>query len=249
MLRDFCCIREALMDARLERVAQLAESLGIEGMDPSLLATALTHCSYAYDEDVPSYERLEYLGDAVVGLAVADALYRKYTRMPEGELAKRRAVIVSARTLAGHARRLDLGKYLFLGKGEKLTGGRNRPSILADAFEALVGAIYLSRGWEEAKAWVVRELKPTVKSEYPEDTDHKTVLQETLQAQGKGLPEYELLGQKGPDHDRTFTVGVRVGEEILASGVGHSKKEAEREAAREALALMKRVKLHGDLPD
>lgn len=230
------------MNARLEQLAELAEALGLEHLELPLLNTALTHCSYAYEADVASNERLEFLGDAVIGLAIGDALYQRHPGFTEGELAKKRAVIVSARTLAEHARRLNLGQYLLLGKGEEMSGGRERASNLADSFEALVGAVYLSCGWEQVRAWVIRELNPTADDAYSAGGDYKTVLQEKLQAQGKGLPEYDLLKQEGPDHRRVFTVGVCSGQEMLGSGVGRSKKEAEQEAARVALERLGKTK-------
>lgn len=222
-------------DSRRRLLGELAARLGLGEMDPGLIDTALTHGSYANESGVASNERLEFLGDAVIGLAIADALYRKNPEATEGTLAKRRAVIVSAETLAEHAQRLELGRYLLLSKGEELTGGRERQSLLSDAFEALVGAAYLSCGPRKTKAWVVRQLEPSVDALYAARIDHKTTLQEALQAKGRGLPVYRSLGQEGPDHQRIFTVGAYLDGQILGTGTGPSKKSAEQEAARSAL--------------
>lgn len=222
-------------EAREAELAELMEQLGVQVGDLGLIDLALTHGSYANEAGVHSNERLEFLGDAVVGLAMGEALYLKHPAAPEGVLHRRRAAIVSAPTLAEHSRRLGLGHYLRLSRSEELNGGRDRPSILADAFEALVGAVYISCGWESARAWVVGQLEPVLLEAYERRVDHKTALQEALQAGGRGLPEYRLLSQEGPDHDRRFTVAAYAGNEHLGTGEGRSKKLAEQEAARNAL--------------
>jgi len=205
-------------------------------VDPALLERALTHRSYAYEHGgLPTNERLEFLGDAVLGLVVTDALYRRHPELPEGQLAKLRASVVNTRALAGVARSLDLGRWLRLGKGEEVTGGRDKASILADTMEAILGAVYLDRGLEGVSVLVRTLFDPLMlaASEDGAALDWKTSLQELTAARGLGVPEY-VVGESGPDHAKSFTAAAMVGGELHGEGSGRSKKEAEQQAAEAA---------------
>jgi ribonuclease-3 len=215
---------------------RLETSLGVRFQDPSLLRTALTHRSHAFEQGEPdTNERLEFLGDSVLGLVVTDLAYRRFSELPEGELAKLRAAIVNMGTLAIVARDLGLGGELRLGRGEELSGGREKASILADALEAVFGAVYLDQGMERAAALVEGLFWPRMQAYVrgEGDRDYKTSLQE-LAAQDLGrLPEYRVV-ERGPDHEKEFTATVFVAGAELGRGSGRSKKEAEQRAAREA---------------
>jgi ribonuclease III len=218
---------------------QLEAALGT-AIDPALLERALTHRSYAYEHGgLPTNERLEFLGDAVLGLAVTDALYRAHPDLPEGALAKLRASVVNTRALAGVARGLGLGRWLRLGRGEEVTGGRDKNSILADTTEAVLGAVYLDRGVEAALALVHRLFDPLMRaaSESGAAQDWKTALQELTAARGLGVPEYRLA-ESGPDHAKSFTAVVRVQGQAWGEGAGRSKKEAEQQAASTAFGAL-----------
>ncbi|MCB0997054.1 MAG: ribonuclease III [Acidimicrobiales bacterium] len=229
---------------------QLADRLGHQFSDTGLLTHALTHRSWcAENAGHDSNERLEFLGDAVLGLVVTDHIYRTYPELAEGELAKVRASVVSAPTLAELAGEVGLGDGLRLGKGEEVSGGREKPSILADAMEAVIGAVYLDGGWEAAVG-VVRDLfEPAVHaaSEQPGTEDFKTRLQELAARHFDGLPRYELT-EAGPDHDKRFTAVVSLDGTPLGEGVGRSKKEAEQAAATAAFERLRdeRPDLVGD---
>lgn len=199
---------------------------------------AVTHSSYAHERGWPKgreNERLEFLGDAVIGLAVSRYLYESFPDRPEGELAKMRAEVVRADSLAWAARKIGLGRYLRLGKGEEKGGGRGRASLLADAFEAVAAAIYLERGWQEAEAFVLDVLKEKLEAVKGPVIDPKTMLQEALQASSKETPVYRLAGEAGPDHEKWFWSEVVHRGEVLGRGEGPSKKAAEQAAARDAL--------------
>jgi ribonuclease-3 len=214
---------------------QLEATLGT-GIDPDLLRRALTHRSYAYENGgLPTNERLEFLGDSVLGLVVTDALYRTHPDLPEGQLAKLRASVVNTRALAGVARSLDLGRWLLLGKGEEVTGGRDKASILADTMEAIIGAVYLDRGLEGVTTMVRRLFDPLMLAATEDGAalDWKTSLQELTAARGIGVPEY-VVAESGPDHAKSFTAKALVGGELHGEGSGRSKKEAEQEAAEAA---------------
>jgi ribonuclease-3 len=205
-------------------------------VEPGLLERALTHRSYAYEHGgLPTNERLEFLGDSVLGLVVTDALYRTHPDLPEGQLAKLRASVVNTRALAGVARSLELGKWLRLGKGEEVTGGRDKASILADTMEALIGAIYLDRGLDAATVMVRRLFDPLMLAATAEGAalDWKTSLQELTAARGLGVPEY-LVEESGPDHQKAFTAAAVVQGTVHGGGAGRSKKEAEQQAAEAA---------------
>ena len=205
-------------------------------VEPGLLERALTHRSYAYEHGgLPTNERLEFLGDSVLGVIVTDALYRTHPDLPEGQLAKLRASVVNTRALAGVARSLELGKWLRLGKGEEVTGGRDKASILADTMEALIGAVYLDRGLEAATTMVRMLFDPLMLAATEEGAalDWKTSLQELTAAKGLGVPEY-VVGESGPDHQKAFTAAAVVQGAVHGEGAGRSKKEAEQQAAEAA---------------
>jgi ribonuclease-3 len=222
--------------------AVLAESLGVD-LDEALLRRALTHRSYAYENGgLPHNERLEFLGDAVLGIVITETLYRAHPDLPEGRLAKLRASVVNMRALAERARTLKphgLGAYLYRGRGEEATGGRNKSSILADALEALLGAVYYEHGLDVA-ARVVHDLFDELLHDAAEagaGLDWKTSLQELTAAHGLGVPDY-LMTSDGPDHNKTFTAAATVAGEVFAASSGRSKKEAEQAAAATAFRVI-----------
>ena len=209
--------------------------------DRGLLEHALTHKSRAAEDatgGVTDNESLEFLGDAVLGLVVADVLFQQYPNYTEGQKSKVKAAVVSTQSLARRAEEIQLGDHLILGRGEEKTGGRFKQALLADAYEALIAAIYLDGGLEAAKAFLRRELKEAIDAGIAQTfaPDYKSALQERLQALGHPLPEYRLSGSEGPDHRKTFTIEVVVSGEVLGTATGRAKKEAEQEAARLALA-------------
>lgn len=218
---------------------RLTSELGVR-LDPELLVLALTHRSFAHEAGgIPTNERLEFLGDTVLGLVVTEALYRRHPGLAEGELAKMRAATVSQRSLAAIARRLELGQYVLLGKGELSTGGRDKDSILADTLEALFGAVYLTHGLEPARTLIERLANPTllVAADLGAGLDWKTSVQELAARLGKGAPEYQC-DSEGPDHARTFTARIMLGGEVWGTGTGSAKKIAEQEAAAAAYAAL-----------
>ncbi len=220
-----------------ERLQAVAAGLGVRFDAPELLALALSHSSWSAESaGSDSNERLEFLGDAVLGLAVADHCYRTYPDMPEGQLAKVRAAVVSTTALARVATDLHLGEALLLGRGEAASGGRDKPSILADTLEAVIGAVYLDSGWEAARDFVLGLLGEgiSVAAAVPGSGDFKSLLQESTTRDGLGLPVYSVSA-RGPDHAREFLAEVSVGGRVLGRGMGRSKKDAEQAAAREAI--------------
>ena len=205
-------------------------------VQPALLERALMHRSYAYENGgLPTNERLEFLGDSVLGLIVTDTLFRSYPELPEGQLAKLRAAVVNMRALASVARGLDLGAYVRLGKGEEGTGGRDKSSILADTLEAVIGAVYLDQGLAVADGLVHRLFDPVIarSARLGAGLDWKTSLQELTAAEMLGVPEYHVE-ESGPDHQKFFRAYVRIGSETYGQGAGRSKKEAEQQAAEAA---------------
>ncbi len=205
-------------------------------LDSALLERALTHRSYAYENGgLPTNERLEFLGDAVLSIVITDALFRTHPDLSEGQLAKLRAAVVNMRALAGVARGLELGRYLRLGRGEETTGGRDKSSILADAVEAVIGAVYLAGGFPLASEFVHRLFDPLLEASagMGAGLDWKTSLQELTARASLGVPEY-LVGEEGPDHEKLFTAHVVVGGNDYGVGTGRSKKEAEQQAAEVA---------------
>ena len=218
----------------------LVERLGVTGLGQTLsaplLELALTHRSWAYENGRgPTNERLEFLGDAVLGLVVTDTLYRLHPEWPEGQLAKLRAAVVNARALADIARTLRLGDYLRLGRGEEITGGRDKSSILADTVEAVLGAVYLDLGIDVASEVVHHLVDPVIEqaSRLGAGLDWKTSLQELTAQMSLGVPEY-VVEESGPDHSKSFRARVRVGEQFFGDGTGPSKKVAEQQAAASA---------------
>jgi ribonuclease III len=214
----------------------LRRALGDPHLDDALLQRALTHRSFAYENGgLPTNERLEFLGDSVLGLVVTETLYKAHPDLSEGRLAKLRAAVVNARALADVARDIGLGEHVQLGRGEEITGGRRKPSILSDTVEAVIGAIYLSGGFGPAAAVVHRLFDPLMHSaaRMGAGLDWKTSLQELCAQLGSGVPEY-VIADEGPDHAKIFTAQVRVGGSLYGRGVGRSKKEAEQLAAETA---------------
>ena len=222
-----------------EQLRELEQKLQYTYRDINLLERALTHSSYANERQVSygSNERLEFLGDSVLGFITADYFYRHFSHLPEGKLTKLRAATVCEKSLHGFASELTLGSYLRLGHGEENTGGRERPSILADAFEAVIASIYLDGGIEAARAFVLRFVKNAVQHSLPFQ-DYKTTLQEVIQKNPEEELEYVLTEESGPPHDQSFSVEVHLNSNVIGRGTGRSKKLAEQAAAREALALM-----------
>lgn len=214
----------------------LRGALGDPELHPELLDLALTHRSYAYENGgIPTNERLEFLGDSVLGLVVTETLYRTHPDLSEGRLAKLRAAVVNARALAEVGRTIGLGEHVKLGRGEETTGGRDKVSILADTVEAVIGAVYLSGGFEVGAAVVHHLFDPVMESAVAlgAGLDWKTSLQELAAERALGVPEY-VIEDEGPDHQKTFTARVRVGDRLYGHGVGRSKKEAEQQAAETA---------------
>lgn len=208
--------------------------------NPDLLGRALTHSSFAHErkrDNLENNERLEFLGDAVLELVISDFIFNNFSGLPEGELTKLRASIVCESMLAKAASDLSIGKFIRLGKGEGSTGGRERDSILADAFEAIIGAIYLDGGMEAAGAFIIRTMKDYIfeMRDKFKMSDCKTYLQELIQKNSKDPIEYNIIKETGPDHNKVFIVGVTHGGRILGQGEGKSKKEAEQNAAYSAI--------------
>ncbi|MER7071279.1 ribonuclease III [Terrabacter sp. NPDC000476] len=216
-------------------IAHLHEVVG-QDIDEPLLLRALTHRSYAYENGgLPNNERLEFLGDSVLGLVVTESLYREHPDLAEGQLAKLRAAVVNMRALADVARTFDLGAYVMLGKGEEATGGRDKASILADTLEALIGTVFLSTDIDLAARFVHHHFDGIIEeaATLGAGLDWKTSLQEMAAGAGLGSPEYRV-GEQGPDHEKEFHAHAVVGAEVLGEGHGRSKKEAEQKAAKQA---------------
>lgn len=219
----------------------LEEKLQYSFKNKKLLLNALTHSSYANEarDGISSNERLEFLGDSVLSIVVSEYIYKQFSNLPEGELTKLRASLVCEKSLCSFSKELNLGEYLRLGKGEEKGGGRERASILADAFEAVLAAIYLDGGFESAKKHVMRFVKAELKHTDDEVfKDYKTALQEIIQRNPEESVTYILTGESGPDHDKVFEVEVRLNSNTIGKGKGKSKKQAEQFAAKEALHLM-----------
>ncbi len=220
--------------------SDLQAQLGVQ-VDASLLRRALTHRSYAYEHGgLPTNERLEFLGDSVLGLVVTETLYRTYPDLPEGQLAKLRAAVVNMRALASVGRTLGVGDYVFLGRGETTTGGRDKASILADTVEALIGAVFVDAGMAAATELVHRLVDPLMRDSATlgAGLDWKTSLQELTAATGGGAPHYRIE-ESGPDHAKSFVATVLVADEPLGAGQGRSKKLAEQEAAEAAWRVLR----------
>lgn len=217
------------------------EILGYKFKNKELLFNALTHSSYANEihSRYGSNERLEFLGDSVLSIIVSEYLYVNYKNLPEGELTKLRASLVCEKTLSLFARQINIGDFLYLGKGEAHNKGNERASILADTFEAVLAAIFLDGGMEAAKKHVLKFIVPELKErDFELFKDYKTMLQEVIQRNPEEKLTYELTDESGPDHDKRFTVEVHLNSNVIGKGVGRSKKQAEQAAARQAIQLM-----------
>jgi ribonuclease-3 len=231
-------VSEARVDAA--PVSELDRALGVRFGDAALRRMALTHRSYAFERgQTITNERLEFLGDSVLGVVVTDMAYRTYPDMPEGSLAKLRAAIVNMTALAEVSRSLGLGEHLLLGKGEEQSGGRDKASILADGLEAVLGAVYLDLGMDAARGLIERLFRPRMEAYARGEgaRDYKTILQELASQSLRSLPEYRLRDE-GPDHEKEFTATVYLAGRAYGKGRGRSKKEAEQQAAREAFSRL-----------
>lgn len=226
---------------KMTSIEKFEEAIGYSFKNKKYIQQALTHSSYANEKKIPggSNERLEFLGDSVLSIVVSSYLYDNLTNVTEGELTKMRASLVCEKSLYVFAQEIKLGEYLLLGKGEENTGGRERPSILADAFEAVIAAIYLDGGYEPAARHILRFIPKDIQNrKKPVFSDFKTILQEIVQKNPEEKVEYVLVGEEGPDHNKRFVVDVCLNSNVIGKGKGRSKKEAEQLAAKEALELM-----------
>lgn len=222
-------------------IKDLEEAIGYRFHNISLLQNAVTHSSYAnerYHNSLMSNERLEFLGDSILGMVVADYLYRNFPSRPEGELTRMRADMVCEQTLARVANQIHLGNHLMLGHGEEQGGGRERESILADAVESVIAASFLDGGMEAARGFIARFILSDVPVQKPHNMDYKTMLQELVQQKRNQELSYELTGESGPDHDKSFQIEVSLNGKKVGSGTGSSKKRAEQDAARDAISLL-----------
>lgn len=225
----------------MERLDEFQKVIGYTFNNPDLLFEALSHSSFANESRhrYRSNERLEFLGDSVLSIVVSDYIFEHCRDIPEGELTKTRATLVCEKALYQFGEEIDLGSYIMLGKGEELAGGRERPSIIADAFEAVIAAIYLDGGMEPARKHILRFLPNDIQGAVAKAyDDYKTILQEIIQKNPEEHVEYKLVGETGPDHNKQFTVRVMLNSNIIGEGTAHSKKSAEQMAAHEALRLM-----------
>lgn len=220
-------------------LSEFENRIGYTFKNIRFLETALTHSSYANEKQTlrDCNERLEFLGDSVLGVITAEYFYHNVKHLPEGEMTKKRAACVCEKSLYGFAKEIELGKYIFLGRGEENTGGRNRPSILADAFEAVIAAIYLDGGLDEVRKFVLDFIKKAATQQI-NIRDYKTELQEIIQKNPDEHLTYVLVGESGPDHDKRFEVEVNLNSNVIGCGKGRSKKLAEQQAAKQALELM-----------
>ena len=207
-----------------------------------LLKTAFTHTSYANEKKIQSNEKLEFLGDSILEFVVSNYLYRNYPKLKEGEMTKVRATVVCEESLYQVALKYHFDKLLILGKSEKLSGGNHKPAMLADSVEAVIAALYMDSGLEEAEKFILENLKEAINkaSKNVGQKDYKTVLQEKLQKHGSVKIEYEIIKEEGPDHAKIFTVEARLGDTVIGTGAGHSKKAAEQHAAFEAIKRHKK---------
>ena len=215
----------------------LEKELGYKFKDIELLKKALTHTSYAYENKVESNEKLEFLGDSILEFISSEYLYENYTKLKEGEMTKVRATVVCEKSLYKVAKMHNFSDFLYLGKSEKMSGGKTRPAILADSVEAIIAAMFLDGGLEPVKKFIIENLKDDIESatKHVGIKDYKTVLQEKLQEHGEVLIQYNIINEKGPDHDKSFESEVKCNGKVLATGSGKSKKQAEMQAAKKAL--------------
>jgi len=223
----------------MANLAKLQKTMGVRFKDRSLLEQALVHSSYINENPafaLDSNERLEFLGDAVLGFIIAEELYQRFPHFDEGEMTRLRSSVVRRDALARTAKAIKLGDYLYLGRGEEASGGRRKPANLASALEAIIAAIFLDRGLKVARKFILRATRQGLNKGV--DADYKSRLQELLQARQQSKPNYKVTAVAGPAHNRTFTVQVRIGNKVMGRGSGRSKKAAETEAARSALAQL-----------
>ena len=227
-------------------IKELENAIGYRFHNISLLQNALAHSSYAnerWHDSLKSNERLEFLGDSILGMVVADHLYRNFANRPEGELTRMRADMVCEKALAQVANQIGLGEHLLLGKGEEQGGGRGRDSILADAVESIIAACYLDGGMEAAKAFISRFVLVNVPVSRLTNADYKTALQELVQQKRNQMLTYTMVGESGPDHDKRFEVELTLNGQVVGHGIGSSKKRAEQDAARNAMEALYPEKL------
>jgi ribonuclease III len=238
-------MEELLMtEERIAALARFQETLRYSFRELSLLDTALTHRSYVNENPSLVFrdnERLEFLGDAVLELCISDMLMKQFPDYKEGQLSQLRAAIVNEQPLAEMAKSFQLGDYLLLGKGEESSGGRSKPSLLANTFEALLAAIYLDGGFEETAALIGRLFAPLIGEGYRTYRDYKTTVQQISQHTFKETPRYTLIDETGPDHDKTFEVRISIADRITATGTGKNKKEAEQRAAEKAIRILENL--------
>ncbi|HIU57014.1 MAG TPA: ribonuclease III [Candidatus Ornithomonoglobus merdipullorum] len=225
-------------------MTEAEKKIGYKFKNEGLLKIALTHSSYANENHTRDNERLEFLGDSVLSIIISDYIFKRMQDVDEGDLTKFRATLVCEQSLASVAEKIHLNELVFLGRGEERTGGRRRPSIISDAFEAVLAAIYLDSGIEKAREWLLGlmtdRIEKVLAGEYY--SDYKTTLQEIVQKNGKGIVSYVTVSETGKEHNKQFTVKVVINGEPKHTGVGHSKKEAEQAAAKAALAELKDAK-------
>ncbi len=216
---------------------KIEENIGYHFKNKDLLKNALTHTSYAYEHHVASNEKLEFLGDSILEFISSEYMYNKYTKLKEGEMTKVRATVVCEESLYKIAKLHNFSDFLLLGKSEVMTGGNKRPAILADSVEAVIAAIFIDGGLEEAKKFIITNLEKEIDiaTKNVGKKDYKTVLQEELQKNGEVEIKYTIIGETGPDHDKRFEAEVSLNGKVLATGKGKSKKEAEMQAAKKAM--------------
>lgn len=237
-----------MTEERMAALARFQEVLHYRFRDTALLDTALTHRSYVNEnpsEACQDNERLEFLGDAVLELCISNMLMKQFPDYKEGQLSQLRASIVNEQPLAEMAGFFHLGDYLLLGKGEELSGGRSKPSLLANTFEALMAAIYLDGGFEKAAALIGRLFTPLIGEGYRTYRDYKTTAQQISQHLFKETPRYTLIHESGPDHDKTFEIQISIADRITATGTGKNKKEAEQRAAEKVIQVLEKLSLSG----
>ncbi len=220
---------------------EIEKSIGYTFKNKELLKRAFTHTSYAYENKLVSNEKLEFLGDSILEFISSEYIYNEYEKLHEGEMTKVRATVVCENSLYKVAKKHNFGEFLYLGKSERKTGGKNRPAVLEDSVEAVIAAIYLDGGIEPARKFIVENLKNEIEqaSKHVGDKDYKTVLQEKLQEDGEVEIVYEIINESGPDHNKEFEAEVKCNGKLLASGKGKSKKEAHMKAAKKALKNLK----------
>jgi ribonuclease-3 len=235
-----------MTEERMTALARFQEILHYRFRDAALLDTALTHRSYVNEnpsEACHDNERLEFLGDAVLELCISNMLMKQFPDYKEGQLSQLRASIVNEQPLAEMAKSFHIGDYLLLGKGEEISGGRSKPSLLANTFEALMAAIYLDGGFEETAALIGRLFTPLIEEGYRTYRDYKTTVQQISQHTFKETPRYTLIQEYGPDHDKTFEIQISIADRIMTTGTGKNKKEAEQRAAEKAIQILEKLPL------